>query len=42
MFFAIANTVIRTVGDVITPIISFVWNLNTNQWQGENRTWNNP
>ena len=40
MFFAIANTIVRSVGAVVAPIVSFVWNLNTNQWEGENRMWN--
>ena len=39
MFFAIANTVIRQVGAVVAPIISFIWNENTNNWESETRNW---
>jgi hypothetical protein len=43
MFFAIANTVSTLAKAVVTPIIGFIWNENVNQWEGENRNWDdNP
>jgi len=41
MFFAVANTVMRRVGGAIAPVISFIWNLNTNNWEAETRDWDN-
>jgi len=41
MFYAIANTVVRIVNGIpAPPVIPFIWNLNTNNWEVETRTWN--
>ena len=41
MFFAIANTVVRMTKAAAAPVISFIWNFNTNNWEFENRDWDN-
>jgi hypothetical protein len=39
MYYAIATTVLRKVASVVIPIIPMFWNLNTNNWEAETRTW---
>ena len=40
MLFAIANTILRQVATAVAPVIPMIWNLNTNLWNNETRTWN--
>jgi hypothetical protein len=39
MYYAIANTVLR-IRNGAAVVITFIWDLVTNQWQDETRTWN--
>ena len=39
MFYAVANTILRKVKAGAAPVISFIWNLNTNLWNAESRSW---
>jgi len=36
----LANTILQAVFKAGGIVISFIWNLNTNFWNVESRTWN--